>query len=73
MAPSALDVADELYARWNDGGLSVVTERVDPDIELVCDPLRPTESVLRGVAGWNHWVARWESHVDLALARGTLL
>jgi hypothetical protein len=60
MAPSALDVADELYARWNDGGLSVVTERVDPDIEL-------------GVAGWNHWVARWESHVDLALARGTLL
>jgi ketosteroid isomerase-like protein len=128
--PTAAEVTDQLYTRWNDDGLSVLTDTVDPAIELVCDPLRPAESTLRGLAGWKQWVtrwtdsyeamhitidgltprsdehvlalvsikatprgkqreltwaaahvwtvrdgliARWEAHVDLALARGTLL
>jgi len=58
----AVEVADRLYERWNDAGLSVLTDSVDPGIELICDPLRPRESVLRGEAGWHEWVARWEQH-----------
>jgi ketosteroid isomerase-like protein len=56
----AVEVADRLYERWNNAGLSVLTDSVDPAIELICDPLRPAESVLRGVSGWEHWVARWD-------------
>jgi ketosteroid isomerase-like protein len=58
--PTAAEIADELYTRWNADGLSVLTDCVDPAIELVCDPLRPVESTLRGIAGWKQWVARWE-------------
>ena len=58
--PSAREVADQLYARWNDEGLSVLTDSVDPAIELVCDPLCPDDSTLRGIEGWKQWVARWD-------------
>ncbi len=57
---TAVEVADRLYERWNDAGLSVLADSVDPGIELITDPLRPAESALRGVAGWQQWVARWE-------------
>ena len=57
---TATEVADHVYARWNEGGLSVLADRVHPEIELICDPLRPAESALRGIEGWNQWVARWE-------------
>jgi ketosteroid isomerase-like protein len=60
----AVEVADRLYARWNDAGLSVLADSVDPAIELICDPLRPDRSVLRGVAGWEQWVARWEQRYE---------
>jgi ketosteroid isomerase-like protein len=58
--PTAAEVADQLYARWNDDNLSVLTDSVDPEIELVCDPLRPADSTLRGIEGWKQWVARWD-------------
>lgn len=58
--PTAAELADRVYERWNEGGLSVLTDSVDPEIELICDPLRPAESALRGIDGWNQWVARWE-------------
>jgi ketosteroid isomerase-like protein len=64
MSPTAADVADRLYARWNDDGLSVLADSVDPEVELVCDPLRPVESVLRGIEGWNQWVARWNESYE---------
>lgn len=58
---TAADIADHVYERWNAGALSVLPEdSIDPEIELVCDPLRPDESALRGIAGWKRWVARWE-------------
>jgi len=57
---SSLDVADRLYERWNSDGLAVLADSVDPSIELITDPLRPAESALRGVDGWERWVARWE-------------
>jgi len=61
---TAADVADQLYARWNADGLSMLTDSVDPDVELICDPLRPAESALRGIEGWNRWVARWEESYE---------
>jgi len=57
---TATEVADQLYARWNADGLSGLTDTVDPEIELVCDPLRPADSTLRGIEGWKQWVARWD-------------
>ena len=57
---TALEVADALYERWNSDGLSVLSDSVDPDVELICDPLRPAESALHGINGWQQWVARWE-------------
>ena len=57
---TAVEVADALYERWNSDGLSVLSDSVDPDVELICDPLRPTESALHGIDGWQQWVARWE-------------
>jgi ketosteroid isomerase-like protein len=57
---TAADIADQVYARWNADGLAVLTDKVDPAIELVCDPLCPDESTLRGIEGWNRWIARWE-------------
>ncbi len=60
VTPTPTEVVEQLYARWNDDGLAVLTESVDPDIELVCDPLCPDESTLRGLDGWKHWVARWD-------------
>ena len=61
---TATEIADHVYTRWNEGGLSVLTDRVHPEIELICDPLRPAESALRGIEGWNQWVARWESSYE---------
>jgi ketosteroid isomerase-like protein len=58
---TAAELADHVYARWNEGGLSVLADWVHPEIELICDPLRPAESCLRGIDGWRSWVARWES------------
>lgn len=60
----AVEVADRLYARWNADGLSVLADSVDPSIELITDPLRPAESVLRGLEGWQQWVARWEQRYE---------
>jgi ketosteroid isomerase-like protein len=62
--PTAAELTDQLYAHWNDDGLSVLTDTVDPGIELVCDPLRPTESTLRGRAGWTQWVTRWNDSYE---------
>ena len=61
---TATDIADHVYARWNEGGLSVLADRIHPDIELICDPLCPEESALRGIEGWNQWVARWETSYE---------
>lgn len=58
--PTATELADELYQRWNADGLAVLTDHVDPEIELVCDPLCPAESTLHGLEGWKQWVARWD-------------
>lgn len=60
----AVEVADRLYARWNAAGLSVLSDLVDPGIEVICDPLRPAESALRGLDGWQEWVARWERRYE---------
>jgi ketosteroid isomerase-like protein len=62
--PTAAEVADHVYERWNAGGLSVLTESVDPEVELICDPLRPADSALRGIEGWKQWVARWETSYE---------
>lgn len=57
---TATEVASTLYSRWNENRLADLADRLDPAIELICDPLRPDESALRGVEGWQQWVARWE-------------
>ena len=64
MTSSATELADLLYARWNDDGLSTLIESVDPAVEMVCDPLRPDESTLRGLDGWKQWVARWTDNYE---------
>ena len=56
----AAEVAERLYIRWNEDGLAALTECVDPEVELICDPLRPDASALRGLEGWRQWVARWD-------------
>lgn len=61
---TAVEATERLYARWNAEGVSVLTDSVDESIELICDPLRPVESALRGIAGWRQWVARWEQHYE---------
>jgi ketosteroid isomerase-like protein len=61
---TAIEVTDHLYQRWNAAGLSVLSDSVDPAIELITDPLRPAESALRGEAGWQQWVDRWEESYD---------
>jgi ketosteroid isomerase-like protein len=63
MSP-AVEVAVGLYERWNADGLSGLVDSVDPAIELITDPLRPVETALRGVAGWQQWAARWEERFD---------
>jgi ketosteroid isomerase-like protein len=60
----AVEIADRLYERWNADGLSVLADSVDPAIELITDPLRPAESALHGVAGWQQWVARWDERYE---------
>jgi ketosteroid isomerase-like protein len=57
---TAVEVADRLYQRWNSDGVAGLGDCVDPAIVLICDPLRPAQSALRGLAGWEQWVARWE-------------
>ena len=61
---TAVELADELYERWNNDGLSVLADHVDPEVELITDPLRPDESALHGLEGWRQWVARWERSYD---------
>lgn len=61
---TAVAAAGRLYARWNAAGLGVLTDCVDPGVELICDPLRPNESALRGLEGWEQWVARWERRYE---------
>jgi ketosteroid isomerase-like protein len=61
---TAVEVADRLYSRWNTAGLSGLADSVDPAIELICDPLRPAESALHGIVGWQQWVARWEQRYE---------
>jgi ketosteroid isomerase-like protein len=65
--PTAVEVADRLYERWNSEGLRVLGDSVDPAVEVITDPLRPRESALRGVAGWQQWVARWERYDDVQI------
>ena len=60
MPQIAAEVAEQLYARWNEDGLQALTDSVHPDVELVCDPLRPVETALYGLDGWHEWVARWD-------------
>jgi len=55
----AAEAAEQLYTRWNEDGLSALTDSVHPDVELICDPLHPDETALRGLDGWHEWVARW--------------
>ena len=64
MPPTAAEIAGQLYVRWNDSGVCGLTDSVDPEVELVCDPLHPAESTLRGIDGWNRWVARWNESYD---------
>ena len=60
MPDIAAEVAERLYIRWNEDGLAALTDCVDPGVELICDPLRPDETALRGLEGWRQWVARWD-------------
>lgn len=60
MPPIAAEVCEQLYVRWNEDGLAALTDSVDPDIELVCDALRPAETSLHGLDGWRQWIARWD-------------
>ncbi len=62
VTPDAAHVADQLYARWNEGDLSNLIDNVDPGVEIVCDPLCPDESTLRGLEGWKQWVSRWDQN-----------
>lgn len=57
---SATEVTDRLYEAWNEAGLAALADRIDPAIELIPDPLRPAETALHGLDGWQQWVARWE-------------
>lgn len=61
---NVVELTDQLYERWNSGGLSVLADSVDPEVELICDPLRPAESALHGLEGWHQWVERWERSYD---------
>jgi ketosteroid isomerase-like protein len=56
----AAEAAEQLYTRWNQDGLAALTDSVHPEIELVCDALRPDETALHGIDGWLQWVARWD-------------
>jgi ketosteroid isomerase-like protein len=57
---TATETTEWLYEAWNEAGLSAITDRIDPAIELIPDPLRPAKTALHGVEGWRQWVARWE-------------
>ncbi|MGH2918968.1 MAG: nuclear transport factor 2 family protein [Solirubrobacteraceae bacterium] len=58
--PTATEITDRLYEAWNDDGLGSLADRIDPAIELIPDPLRPVETALHGLEGWQQWVDRWE-------------
>jgi hypothetical protein len=60
---SCVEAAAELYDRWNAQGVAALSGEVDPQVELVCDPLRPDEP-LRGLEGWHEWAARWDRSYD---------
>lgn len=60
MPRTAADLAIELYGRWSDGRLERSTDSVAADVQLVCDPLHPEDSLLEGIEGWRRWVSRWD-------------
>ncbi len=60
LVPTATEVTDRLYEAWNEAGLAALADRIDPAIELIPDPLRPAETALHGLEGWQQWVDRWE-------------
>jgi len=62
--PTAVEVADHVYESWNAKGLGALAEAVDPAIELIPDPLRPAETALHGIEGWQQWVDRWEQRYE---------
>jgi len=61
---NAAEVAERLYERWNEDGVQALTDCVHPDVELICDALRPVETALHGLDGWHQWVARWEDNYE---------
>lgn len=60
---TSLDVTRELYERWSTLGVASLAEQVDPEVRLICDPLRPDEP-LCGLEGWHRWAARWDEGYD---------
>jgi ketosteroid isomerase-like protein len=81
----AAKVAEELYERWNADGLQALTDGVIPmgdDHALALVSITATPRGSRQEMRWaaaHLWtfrdgrIARWESHVDLDIARRTLL
>jgi len=61
---TAIEITDRLYEAWNEAGLSALADRIDPAIELIPDPLRPAETALHGLEGWQQWVDRWEQSYE---------
>jgi len=61
---TATEITDRLYEAWNHAGLSALADHIDPAIELIPDPLRPAETALYGIEGWQQWVARWEDSYE---------
>jgi ketosteroid isomerase-like protein len=55
-----VEVVERLYDAWNEDGLGSVADSIDPEIELIPDPLRPDETSLHGIDGWRRWVQRWD-------------
>jgi ketosteroid isomerase-like protein len=61
---TATELTDRLYEAWNQAGLAALADHIHPAIELIPDPLRPAETALRGLEGWQQWVARWEESYE---------
>ncbi len=62
--PTTTELADRLYEAWNEAGLATLGDSIDPAIELIPDPLRPSETALRGIDGWRQWIARWDESYE---------
>jgi SnoaL-like domain len=61
---TATEFTDGLYEAWNETGLGALADKIDPAIELIPDPLRPAETALHGLEGWQQWVSRWEDSYE---------